>query len=181
MTAEQLKKYNAEPILSSSGTITGYAFSPISNGVKYFVDNFGNDLLKAINNSGIFFATAAAQKMYESGFGNSIIATQYNNFGGIKYGAGLKGASGEGVKNFAIFNSPYDCFYTYVNNVLKDPTKRYLKDGLLTAKTPIEQIMAIAKGGYCENPPDPNVYAKPIIKLINLVTNMYPTFGKVNS
>jgi uncharacterized FlgJ-related protein len=179
MTTEQLKKYNAEPIKNNKGDITGYAFSPISNGVKYFIDNYGADLLKAINNSGIFFATAAAQKMYESGFGNSTFATKYNNFGGITYGSGIKGSSGK-IGKFAIFNSPYDCFYTYVNNVLKDPTKKYLPNGLLAAKTPIEQIMVIAKSGYCESPPDPNAYAKPIIKLINLVTNMYPTFGKVN-
>lgn len=180
MTPAQLQKYNAEPIISSSGTITGYAFSPMSNGVKYFVDNFGNDLLKAINNSGIFFATAAAQKMYESGFGNSINAVKYNNFGGIKYGSGLAGSVGKTPTGYAIFSTPFDCFSVYVNHVLKDPTKKYLAMGLLNAKTPVEQIMIIAKGGYCENPPDPNVYARPIIKLINLVTNMYPTFGKVN-
>ena len=179
MTAEQLQKYNAEPSLNKSGSIIGYRFSPASNGVKYFIDTFGNDLLKAIKNSGIFFSMAAAHKMIESGFGTSDVATEYNNFGGIKYGAGLKGAIGSGRKGYAIFSSPYDCFYAYINNVLKDPTKKYISEGLLTASTPQKQIMAIANGKYCENPSNPVVYAKPIISLINLITNMYPTFAKV--
>jgi uncharacterized FlgJ-related protein len=180
MTKEQMQKYNAEPIMNPNGDIIQYAFKP-SNGVKYFMDTFGSDLLKALNNSGIFFSMAASQKMIESGFGTSNLASKYNNFGGIKYGSGLKGSSGKTNKGFAIFNTPYDCFYAYINNVLKDPSKTYITNGLLTAKTPQEQIMTIANGHYCENPSNPKVYAKPIISLINLVTDMYPTFGKVKS
>ena len=57
-------------------------------------------------------------------------------------------------------------------------TKRYLGNGLLQAATPKEQLLVIAKSGYCENPPDPYVYVKPINKLVDLTTNMYQ-FGTV--
>ena len=175
---ELVKKENAEPVYSK-GSIVGYSFHPIEIGVKFFIDNFGSDLLKAINGSGVFFATAAAQKMYESQFGTSNKAKNYNNYGGITYGSGLKGAIGS-KNGFAIFSSPYDCFYCYINNVLKDPSKRYMSvEHFLSATNPKDQILRIAKGGYCESPPNPNDYVRPIYKLIDVVTNMYPTFAKV--
>jgi len=171
-----ISKYNAEKVNLPNGSFR-YSFSPMSEGVKYFFDNYGKDLLRAIQGSGIFLATAAGQKMIESGFGTSDLARNFNNFGGIKYGSGLTGATGS-HNGYAIFATPYDCFQTYINHVLKDPTKRYLTNGLLQAATPKDQLLVIAKSGYCENPPNPNIYAKPINKLIDLVTNMYQ-FGTV--
>ncbi len=182
MTEQEAKKYNAAPYpIGSSGTaVNNYMFSPMSNGVKYFMENFGKDLIKNCSNSGIFFYTAAAQKMQESGFGTARLARDYNNFGGIKYGAGLTGSTGANPRGYAIFASPNDCFNTYINHVLKDPTKKYnIGNKLLSAKTPVEQIMVIAESGYCANPPGAAAYAKPIIKLIELLATMYPNCAKI--
>lgn len=177
MTAEQIKKYNAEPVYNKAGIVVSYSFSPMSNGIKYFIDTYGADLVKAVKNSGVYFATAAAQKMVESGHGTSTFATKYNNFGGIKNFGKLKGASGTTSNGYAIFDSAYDCFVAYID-ILKDTSKKYLSKGLLTAKSPEEQLMSIANGGYCANPKDPKVYAKPIIKHIDMILSMYP-IGKI--
>jgi N-acetylmuramoyl-L-alanine amidase len=180
MTKEQEIKYNAEPIYRN-GVVVSYAFSPMSNGIKYFVDTYGADLVKALKGTGVYFSVAAAQKIVESGFGTSAIANKYNNFGGIKYGGGVRGATGSSngtSKGYAIYPTAFDCFHSYVNGVLLDPTKKYIGKGLLTATDPTSQLMAIANGGYCENPADPKVYAKPIIKVIDIINKMY-SLGKI--
>ncbi len=133
------------------------SFSSTIDGIKYFVANYGNDLIAALTGSGLYFAVAVAQQCLESGYGTSDNARLYNNFGGIYNFGSLKGAIGTSPKGFAILSSPKAYFDVYVS-VLHDTTKKYIANGLLTATTPQQQLMAIAMGGYCEDPPGMGYY-----------------------
>lgn len=148
-------------------------FSSSSDGLKYFVSTYGADLQQALTGSGIYFAVAVAQKCQESGYGTSDLAVKYNNFGGIYNFGHLAGAIGTTTKKFAIFQSPYHCFASYVK-ILLDPTKKYIQQGLLTATTPQEQLKAIALGGYCEDPPGMAYYSQilPNLKRVMLLYNI---------
>lgn len=175
-----MAQYNYEIIKNSDGSINCYRFSPASDGIRYFVDNYGKDLAAALSGSGVFLGVAIAQKCAESAFGTSGLARNYNNFGSIMYGGGVRGASGSikiGNKTFATFASPADCFKAYVG-VLHDPTKKYISKGLLAAKTPQDQLMAIAQGGYCTEPPA-DVYYKTVLSTLNLALKMFKT-GKIS-
>jgi len=115
---------------------------------KLFLKNYGVDLARAIQGTGLYFAGVVGQKCGESGYGTSKLAVNYNNFGGLIYGAGLQGATGKTSNGWAIFKTPYDCFMVYVRQ-LQSPTKLYTKTGVFKAKSPEEQIKNIIKGGYC--------------------------------
>jgi len=149
------------------------SFPSTIDGIKYFVNNYGNDLIAALTGSGIYFAVAVAQKCLESGYGTSDLATLYNNFGGIFNFGSLPGASGTTSKGYAIFITPKACFDAYVK-VLHDPTKKYISQGLLTAITPQAQLQAIALGGYCEDPPGMQYYNAvwPIAQKVLLLYNI---------
>jgi len=129
--------------------------------MKAFIDAYGKDIVSAIKGTGLFFTAVAAQKAYESDYGNSELASKYNNFGGIKNFGGLSGA---GVVNldtteivngrkvmkkqpFATYPNPKAAFQSYVR-VLKDPTKNYTANGVFTATDPVEQIKRMVESGY---------------------------------
>ncbi len=143
-----------------------FLFSSGSEGVRYFVDKFGSQLCQALSGSGIFFATAVAQKCQESAYGTSHAARTMNNYGGIMYNGVL-----------ASFATPMDCFNKYVETLLA-ANHKYVQKGLLTAKTPYLQMLAIAQGGYCTNPPA-SVYYSRITPTIRTVLNMY-SLGKIS-
>lgn len=142
-----------------------FLFSSGAEGVRYFVSTHGPDLITALSGSGIFFATAVAQKCQESAYGTSHAAVAYNNFGGIMYNGVL-----------AQFATPLACFQKYVETLLA-PNHKYVIKGLLTAKTPFTQMLAIAQGGYCTDPPASTYYSR-ITPTIRTVLNMYP-LGKI--
>lgn len=142
-----------------------YLFASGSEGIRYFVDNYGMMLTKSLAGSGIFFATAVAQKCQESAYGTSHAATAYNNFGGIMINGKLKQ-----------FSSPSECFDFYVSTLLS-PTHRYIQSGLLVATTPYIQMKAIAVGGYCTAPPAATYYSR-IEPTITTVLKMY-SIGKI--
>lgn len=141
------------------------AFKSVSEGIKYFVDNYGNDVANALKGTGIYWAVAVAQKCQESGFGTSNLAKTKNNFGGIL----IKGVAKK-------FDSPQHCFAFYAGTLLS-PTKKYRSKGLLSAKTPHEQLRAIADGGYCTEPPADEYY-KQVSKILDKVVAMYK-IGKI--
>jgi flagellum-specific peptidoglycan hydrolase FlgJ len=129
--------------------------------MKVFIDKYGKDIVSAIKGTGLFFTAVAAQKSYESDYGNSELASKYNNFGGVKNFGGLSGA---GVVNldtaekingkrvikkqpFATYPNPKSAFESYVR-ILKDPTKKYTSNGVFTATDPIDQIKRMVQAGY---------------------------------
>jgi hypothetical protein len=109
-----------------------------------FLHTYGSDLARALVGSNIFFAGAVGQKCNESAFGTSPLAVNYNNFGGIK--GRPKESSGKTSNGWAIFDTPYDCFRSYVR--ILSELKIYKKALLETS--PERQIVAIVEAGYCE-------------------------------
>jgi hypothetical protein len=168
------------PILVDSKAVAkGF---PIKGGgavkTKWMIDTYGLAINKALAGSGIFWALAVAQFCEESFYGASEKAQQFNNFGGIRNMPGK--AVGKSPTGWAIFATPEDCFVTYINNVLKDQTKLYIKKGLLTAKTPYEQLKAVAEGGYYgTSKADAQLYIKTIGRHLDRVLLMYPQ-GKIS-
>lgn len=154
-------------------------FPSVTDGIKYFVENYKNDLMQSLSGSGIYFAVCVGQICQESGFGTVDRARLHNNFIGIKNFGTLKypGVIGKTKTNYAIFDSPKSCFDAYVK-ILKDPTKQYMKQGLLSATNPYDQLKAIAYGGYCQNPPDPMAYYKPVSKIMAKCLSAY-SIGKI--
>lgn len=104
-----------------------------TNRMLSFAKVYGNDMIKALDGSGIYFPVMLVQACNESGYGTSYSATHRNNFFGI---AGGK----------AIFKTPYDCFTYYVNLLQTYPN--YVNSNVGTASGPYNQIKAIANSGY---------------------------------
>ena len=158
--------------------------------VKNFVDIYGADIARAIKGTGLFFSAVAAQKMLESGYGDSELAKKHNNFGGIKNFGSLpnagvvmldtterKGGRIVRVKQpFATFKTPYDAFLSYVR-VLQDPTKKYTQMGVFTAQSPEEQIRRMVAAGYSTLKPDQ--YLKQMQGIID-ATRDYAKLGKIS-
>lgn len=154
-----------------------FAFSPASDGIRYFVDKHGPDVLKAISGKGIYFPVIVAQCCWESAFGTTDKATKYNNFIGIHYSQGMPGTNGivpSGSHLLAWFNTPIDCFNEYTNTLIS-PTKKYITKGLLTATTPQAQLEAVAAGGYSTT----LTYYQDVVRLVNLCLGIY-SVGKIS-
>jgi flagellum-specific peptidoglycan hydrolase FlgJ len=133
------------------------------NATKNFIKTYGVGIANAIKGTGLFFPAVVAQSSYESGYGKRI-PTGSNNFGGIKYNASLPGVIGyvtadtteykNGKKvnttaKFSKFKDVESGFRAHVQVLLLD---RY-KKARLTAKTPEDQILEIAKAGYTTTNP----------------------------
>lgn len=174
--------YNYSIKYNTDGSVYCFQFANSREGTRYFVDNFGKDLAIALQGSGIFLSVAIAQKSIESAYGTHELARLYNNFGGMTnasgktpYATGMV-LSKSGKYKYAKYASAMDCFKSYVET-LRSPSKKYVKAGLLTAKTPKEQMYAIAMGGYCDMPPALQYYNN-ISKQIDLCLDMFST-GKI--
>lgn len=134
--------------------------------MKAFVDKYGSDLIKALTGSGIYFAVALAQVCQESGYGLSVKAISKNNFFSVMSNGKMK-----------VFATPYDNFLAYRNALLDAQKHQYVANGLLTAKTPIAQLTAIANGGYCADP-SPAVYIVTVSEMMDKALSLY-TIGKL--
>jgi flagellum-specific peptidoglycan hydrolase FlgJ len=66
----------------------------VKNRTEQFVKNYGKGVALAIKGTGLFFPTVIAQKALESGWGESKLTKEANNFGGIKYNPSLSGVTG---------------------------------------------------------------------------------------
>lgn len=159
-----------------NGKLDHFAFASSRDGIRYFNDHYGADLIAALSGTGIFYQVALAQKCWESSYGTSILAREARNFGGIKWTPRTSASIGRfdlGPSTWCLFSSPQHCF-SYYTQTLLSPSKKYVKSGLLTANTPLEQLRAIATGGYCTVPPG-DAYYNSISKLVNLVSQLYNT------
>lgn len=163
-----------------------------SNAVKVatqdFVNKYGQDIITAITDTGLFFMAVVGQKCLESNYGKSELASKYNNFAGIKNFGSLTGAGTVVLDTmetgpdpvsqpFATFDTPLQGFQAYVR-VLQDPTKKYTSMSVFTATTPKDQIINMAKAGYTVTAPDK--YYSMMKGIIDACTDLYP-YGKVES
>lgn len=165
--------------------------SYLAGRVKGFVDRYGSDIIDAIAGTGLFFAAVVAQKALESDYGQSQLASRYNNFGGVKNFGNLPDAGiikmdttenvgGKKViksQPFATYPTAQLAFKAYVN-ILRDPTKKYMSMGVFTAPSPEEQIRRIAKAGYTTTSPD--TYLGLMKGIIDATRDQYK-FGKIGS
>ena len=155
--------------------------------VKTFVNTYGEGIANAISKTGLFFPAVVGQSAYESGYGEKIPLNS-NNFGGIKYYPNLQGVigyvdsltseviNGKKVKVMAKFSKFKDVesgFKAHIQVLLLD---RY-KAARLTAKTPEEQILMIAKAGYTTTPPAK--YLAEMKGIIEAVSD-YSKLGRIN-
>lgn len=100
-----------------------------------FAKKYSNDMVSALNNTPIFFSVMLTIASTESGFGRSFSARNRNNFFGIMQGKGHR-----------VFRTPQECFEYWVDFLTR--MERYIKAGVTTAKSPEQQIKAMAIGGY---------------------------------
>lgn len=138
-----------------------------------FINKYAYDVVKATQGTKIFPSVKMAQLLIESanskgepGKGTTFIKA--NNGFGIKADKNYKGAKmlfntpGDANKTnyFRVYNSIQDSIIDHTNFLLKN--KRYTTNGVFTAKTPEEQVLALVKSKYAENPN----YANGINKII---------------
>ncbi len=121
--------------------------------IKTFVTLYGEDIVRGINNTGLFFPAVVGQLSVESANGTSYLAQQLNNFGG------MKGNSSNGVlldTNETNLRTPTQAYFKrysnfkqfiadYVSNL---QTSRYINAGVFDATTPEEQITRMVEAGY---------------------------------
>lgn len=139
-----------------------------------FINKYKNDVIKATQGTPIFPSVKMAQFIIESAdrYGRAGQGTTFikaNNGFGIKADKNWKGAKmsfntpkdGKPVSFFRVYASPFDSIKDHTDFLMKN--KRYQQKGVFTAKTPEEQINALALAGYSESP----TYAKALIAMIN--------------
>jgi flagellum-specific peptidoglycan hydrolase FlgJ len=141
-----------------------------------FVAKYWPDVVKATKGTGILPEVALAQMILESGSGNSKLATEANNFFGIKVpgkvpwtGEIYYAKTNEEDKNgkvtvitapFRKYNSALDSIKDYVAWLKSNP--RYTKHGVFEAKTVEAQAAALKAAGYATS-----------VKYASVVTDVY--------
>lgn len=116
-----------------------------------FTKKYGKAMNEALKNSPIFFSVMLAQASLESGYGTSTAAKRKNNFFGVLSG---------GVT--ATFTNPRDAFHSQID-LFSDPSMPYIRNGVLSAKTPYAQIRAIANSGYYSMNNDETLKGKSVV------------------
>lgn len=154
----------------------------MSTKANIFVETYGSYAKQAAQGTGIFPETILTAAALESGYAKSSLASVHYNFFGIKAGKSWTGktityntkeqkADGTVYVVSAVFrkyDSPADSFKDYVKLL---STSRYVKYGVTTAKTPIEQFEKIKAAGYAT---DIN-YTTKLTKIFNSVTSWATT------
>lgn len=136
----------------------------VKNRATQFIKDYGNGIAQAVKGTGLFFPAIVAQKALESGWGQSSLTKEANNFGGIKYAPSLPGVTGFVLKDTTEFvrgrrvnvKAKFSKFKDVESGIRATITvllgNRY-KNARLNAKTPEEQILMIARAGYTTTPP----------------------------
>lgn len=121
-----------------------------------FINKHKQAIIEATHGTGIFPSVKMSQMILESGWGESANARLANNYFGIKKGVGWTGETlslktpndASKVNVFRKYKTPYDSIVDHSDFLIKN--KRYENAGVFSAKTPEEQINALAKAGYAE-------------------------------
>ncbi len=133
--------------------------------IKKFIELNRADIVSACVGTGLFPSVLMGQLIQESSgdygeYGLSGLAYKYNNYAGIKAWGGYTGKrvklkTGEQTtagKSYTIYAD--FCFFEDFKDFLKWRTvflkknRTYSTNGVFTAKTPYEQIVALKKAGY---------------------------------
>jgi hypothetical protein len=131
--------------------------------VAAFVDKYGQMAYDSAVHTGVPYEVTLAQAILESGYGNSTLASQYNNFFGIKPGSNWTGAvtppmptseyeNGVYVKIMAPFRayaSPEDSFTDHANFLRVN--SRYA-NAFQYSNDPMQFAATIAADGYATDP-----------------------------
>lgn len=137
----------------------------VKNKTQEFVKLYGKGIALAVKGTNLFFPAIVAQKALESGWGQSSLTKEANNFGGIKYNPKLSGVTGFVVKDTTEYVKGQKIFIKQKFSKFKDVEAgikatiqvllldRY-KNARNLAKTPQEQILMIARAGYTTTPPN---------------------------
>lgn len=141
-----------------------------------FIKQHSNEVIDAVQGTGLFPSVAMAQMIIESAnsqgqAGQDITALKANNFFGIKADSSWTGErmsfntpnDGRPVSFFRVYPNVTDSIKDHTNFLLKN--SRYTANGVFTAQTPEQQAYALAKAGYSEKPYPQ--YAEALISLIN--------------
>ena len=142
-----------------------------------------NTIVTSIADTGLFFPAVVGQLSVESGNGQSDLATQYNNYGGVKgdssNGVALDTTEGNNRSSsqayFRIFSSFQDFMNYYVSNIVNNP--RYA--AALQATSPEAQISALVSAGYSTMSPKAYL-ANGVQDRINATRDLFP-FGKISA
>ncbi len=149
-----------------------------------FVSSYGNDLIKAIKGTNLYFPAVVAQKCLESGYCSSDLCSKYNNFAGVRNFGHLDNAGtvylvGHGdttPQPYATYASPLIAFESYVR-ILQDPNQKYTSVGVFTATSPEQQILRIVQAGY-DPTNTPQQYLSSLQPMLDCTRDVYK-FGKV--
>lgn len=145
--------------------------------INDFIKKYSVAATNAAAGTKVFPQTILTAAALESGYGESVLSAKYNNFFGIKADSSWKGKSvvmstkeqdssgNEYTVNakFRSYDTAQESFSNYVK-FISGP--RYVKAGVLNAKTPTEQFEKIKAAGYAT---DKNYVAK-LTKIYNSVT-----------
>jgi mannosyl-glycoprotein endo-beta-N-acetylglucosaminidase/stage II sporulation protein P len=134
-----------------------------NNARDEYIKKHTNAILTATKGTGIFPSVAMAQMIIEGAnskgeSGKGITAIKANNHFGIKADKNWKGAKmafntpkdGKPVSEFRVYPSVTDSIKDHVKFL--QTNSRYTKAGVFRAKTPEQQLDALAKAGYSEKP-----------------------------
>jgi len=130
-----------------------------------FAQAIAADVVNNCVNTGVFPSVVIAQAIEESASGSSKLARLFNNlFGHVASSlwSGRKGQTVPGGKFWRVYDSIADCVAAHIN-ILKRPMYRLA--GVISAKTPFEQALALEKGGY-DTGPDHSQYALKLSRII---------------
>lgn len=137
-----------------------YSLRTLKIGKNNEKDNFINSLkegsIENYKRYGVLPSIAISQAILESSWGESDLATKYNNYYGIKADKSWKGEAvafktGENyndkiVANFRAYKSPTESVEDF-GDFLKS-NKRYTENGVFSANSYREQAEALEKAGY---------------------------------
>ncbi|MCD3204576.1 cell wall-binding protein [Clostridium botulinum C] len=138
-----------------------------------FIEKVKDAAIKTQKEYKIFASVTISQAILESGWGQSELASKYNNYFGIKASDNWIGKivlydSNEYTESGIINVKSKFRFYDSLDESIKDYARfllksRYIDKGILKATNHEGQIDAIVAGGYCTAPD----YKEQLISLIN--------------
>lgn len=130
-----------------------------------FAASIATDAINTCVNTGVFPSVVIGQAIEESGSGSSKLAQLYKNLFGHTASStwlGKKAQTVPGGKFWRVYDSIEQAIAAHVS-ILRHPI--YRMAGVITAKTPYEQALALQKAGY-NTGPDRAQYALKLTKII---------------
>jgi hypothetical protein len=151
--------------------------------IKTFATQYGSDIIDAITNTGLFFPAIIAQLSVESSNGTSKLATQYNNFGGVKGDASngvlLSTTEGDSKSSSSAYFRKFESFKDYLSYYIPLLTSKRYADGL-TASSPEEQVTAWVNDGY-STMSAAGYLANGIQDRINATRDLFPGLSRIST